>query len=68
MGRKNKTATSFIPFCYYCDQEFDDVNKLQQHQKYRHFTCPRCQKKFSTAVSMCTHATQLHKLTIPKYI
>ena len=66
MGRKNKTAAVYIPFCYYCDQEFEDVNKLQQHQKSRHFSCPDCQKKFSTAFSMSTHASQLHKITITK--
>ena len=66
MGRKKQHNIEFKPFCYYCDKEFDDINILHQHQKIRHFSCPYCSKKFSTAYSMCTHALQVHKESITK--
>eukprot|EP00826_Nyctotherus_ovalis_P039589 TRINITY_DN3817_c0_g3_i4.p1 TRINITY_DN3817_c0_g3~~TRINITY_DN3817_c0_g3_i4.p1 ORF type:complete len:225 (+),score=65.92 TRINITY_DN3817_c0_g3_i4:139-813(+) len=66
MGRKRKKIVEFKPFCYYCDKEFDDVSSLQQHQKLRHFMCPVCSKKFSSAFSMSSHALQVHRENIIK--
>lgn len=67
MGRKKQKTVEFKPFCYYCDKEFDDVPTLQQHQKLRHFSCPTCNKKFSSGYSMSTHAQTVHKDNIQKY-
>lgn len=61
MGRKSKpkTAETALPFCYYCDREFDDDNVLISHQKAKHFKCHVCSKRLTTAKSLLVHITQV---------
>lgn len=61
MGRKNKYIVQITPFCYYCDKEFNNELILQQHQKAKHFSCPDCNKRFSTAPSLEVHYLHVHK-------
>lgn len=74
MGRKRKNKSWMAgpkPFCYYCDREFNDEKVLLVHQRTKHFTCPHCYKKLSSARGLVTHARQLHSVeikTIPNSI
>lgn len=65
MGKKKRKA-SLPPkvWCYYCDREFEDEQILIGHQKAKHFKCPFCPKKLSTAAGMATHCLQVHKHTV----
>lgn len=65
MGKKKRKASPPPKArCYYCDREFDDEQVLIGHQKAKHFKCPHCSKKLSTAGGMVTHCLQVHKTTI----
>ena len=66
MGRKKKRAE--LPWCFYCDREFDDEKILQQHQRAKHFKCahPRCNKKLMTAPGMQIHMLTVHKIKVEK--
>jgi len=66
MGRKKREYTYLKPFCYFCDKAFNNELVLHQHMKAKHFRCPNCNKKFSTASSMCSHSAQVHKQTVSK--
>jgi len=57
--KKRKRETK--PFCWYCERTFDDEKILILHQRAKHFRCPHCQKKLTTASGMATHVTQVHK-------
>jgi hypothetical protein len=39
---------------------------LHHHQKAKHFSCPKCPKKFSSIDSMSQHCRNQHTLTIEK--
>lgn len=64
MPRKKRKRQK--PFCWYCERTFDDEKILIQHQRAKHFRCPHCQKKLTTANGMAVHVTQVHKETIDK--
>ena len=61
MGRKKKRAE--LPWCFYCDREFDDEQVLIQHQKARHYKCHICNKRLFSASGMVIHILQVHKET-----
>lgn len=63
MGRKKKRIRPVI-FCYYCDRLFENEGVLIQHQRAKHFKCPRCHKKVSTAHGMKVHVFQVHATAI----
>lgn len=65
MGRKKKRQKAVI-FCYYCDRVFDDEAVLIQHQRAKHFKCPECFKKISSAHGMMEHCYQVHKESLDK--
>jgi len=65
MGR-NKKRKREKPFCWYCERTFDDEKILIQHQRAKHFRCPHCQKKLTTANGMAVHVSQVHKETIER--
>jgi len=65
MGRKRKRTKPII-FCYYCDRTFENERVLIQHQRAKHFKCPQCNKKISSAHGMMVHVFQVHKETIEK--
>lgn len=67
MGKKkNKKApvAESEAWCYYCDRVFEHEEVLIQHQKAKHFKCPTCNKKLSTAGGLVVHNSQVHKETI----
>ena len=66
MGRKKRELSYLKPFCYYCDKVCNDEIVLHQHQKAKHFSCQTCKKKFSTASSMGSHMSQVHKENLEK--
>jgi len=66
MGRRTRDQNVLNQFCYYCDKEYEHKDTLLEHQKNRHFSCLRCQKKFSTAVSVSTHMLSVHRETLAK--
>ena len=41
-----------------------DENDLILHQKNKHFKCPECNKRLSTAKALSVHSLQVHKVTI----
>lgn len=63
MGRKKKRDKQII-FCYYCDRIYENERVLIQHQRAKHFKCPQCHKRISTAQGMMVHMFQVHKETI----
>lgn len=65
MGRRKKKQKVII-FCYYCDRVFDNEQVLILHQRSRHFKCPECHKKISSAQGMMEHVYQVHRETIEK--
>ena len=48
---------------WYCgtDRTFDDETILIQHQRTKHFQCPTCHKKLTTATALKTHCLYVHK-------
>ena len=41
-------------WCFYCERDFQDEKILIQHQKAKHYMCPHCSKKLSTAgIKVC---------------
>ena len=66
MGRKGKKVVAeapagSLPWCWYCDREFDDEKILIQHQRAKHFKCPFCSKKMINVPGMVIHCNQVHK-------
>jgi hypothetical protein len=55
MGRKNKKGETVTPWCYYCEQEFNNDNDLTLHQKAKHFKCECCGKKMATVQALKVH-------------
>lgn len=71
MGKKKRFIVGLKPFCYYCDKEFNNDNILHYHQRARHFSCPKCKDRFSSALAVKTHILQIHKedlKTVPNSI
>ncbi|CAM9105127.1 unnamed protein product [Discosporangium mesarthrocarpum] len=67
MGKKKKQSPKPLTpdaWCYYCDRVFEHEEVLIQHQKAKHFKCPTCNKKLSTAGGLVVHNQQVHKETI----
>lgn len=64
MGRKKKRHNKALIFCYYCDRQFESERVLIQHQRAKHFKCPQCHKRISSAHGMMLHVFQVHKETI----
>ena len=67
MGKKKKQSVlkdDKEAWCYYCDRVFEHEEVLIQHQKAKHFKCPTCNKKLSTAGGLVVHNSQVHKETI----
>eukprot|EP00884_Botryococcus_braunii_P005304 jgi/Botrbrau1/14775/Bobra.0284s0009.2 len=65
MVRKRKKAEETLkPWCYYCDRVFNDEATLIQHQRAKHFKCPTCAKKLTTAQGLSVHCMQVHKKTL----
>ncbi|KAH7107618.1 putative zinc finger protein [Auriculariales sp. MPI-PUGE-AT-0066] len=62
MGKKKKSKTSLLPWCWYCEREFEDEKVLMQHQKAKHFKCRQCPRKLNTAGGLAVHIQQVHKL------
>ncbi|OZJ07006.1 hypothetical protein BZG36_00206 [Bifiguratus adelaidae] len=60
MGKKKKSKES-KPWCWYCEREFDDEKVLLDHQRAKHFKCPFCPRRLTTAGGMVVHAQQVHK-------
>lgn len=66
MGRKKRDMGCLRPFCFYCDKSFKNEVILHHHQKAKHFSCPRCPKKFSSIDSMVHHCRIKHSTTIER--
>ncbi|KAK9791847.1 hypothetical protein WJX73_001877 [Symbiochloris irregularis] len=64
MVRKKKKREEQKIFCFFCDRIFADEPTLIQHQKAKHFKCPTCHKKLSTAQGLSVHCVQVHKVTL----
>lgn len=67
MGKKKNKKSQVVEteaWCYYCDRVFEHEEVLIQHQKAKHFKCPTCNKKLSTAGGLVVHNSQVHKETI----
>ncbi len=67
MGRKKKPACPnetdkkiFRPFCFYCDKEYPDEDRLILHQRAVHFKCPFCVRKFDNIAGLVSHALAVH--------
>lgn len=54
------------PFCFYCEKSFKNEVILHHHQKAKHFSCPKCPKKFSSIDSMIQHARSQHNENIER--
>lgn len=61
---KLKKAKTNLPWCWYCEREFEDDKVLIQHQKSKHFKCHLCSRKLNSAQGMFVHVAQVHKETI----
>lgn len=51
-----------LPWCWYCDREFEDLRVLILHQKARHFKCSQCNKRMNSGSGLVIHLAQVHKL------
>lgn len=58
--------TCLRPFCFYCEKSFKNEVILHHHQKAKHFSCPKCPKKFSSIDSMIQHAKSQHNEAIER--
>ncbi|KAJ2078138.1 hypothetical protein H4R24_004692 [Coemansia sp. RSA 988] len=66
MGKKKSKKSSFKPWCWYCEREFEDEKVLVNHQKAKHFKCHICSKRLNTAGGMVVHVAQVHKENIKR--
>ena len=55
MGRKKRKQKGPIIFCYYCNKTYDNEKTLIQHQKAKHFKCPKCNRKNMTSLALKRH-------------
>jgi len=53
---------------WYCgpDRTYDDETILIQHQRTKHFQCPTCHKKLTTATALKSHCLYVHKEEITR--
>ncbi|KAI8344380.1 hypothetical protein BC941DRAFT_9321 [Chlamydoabsidia padenii] len=65
MGKKRRSKVA-LPWCWYCEREFEDQQTLIVHQKAKHFRCPQfdCKKKCNTFIVMSRHAETQHDLKV----
>jgi len=63
MGRRRKRIKQVI-FCFYCDRDFENEKILIEHQRGKHFKCPICHRRLSSAKGMMIHVFQVHKENI----
>lgn len=61
---KSKKVKTNLPWCWYCEREFENDKVLIQHQKSKHFKCHLCSRKLNSAQGMFVHVAQVHKETI----
>ena len=54
------------PWCYYCEKKFGDESMLIQHQKEKHFRCPRCERRLNNAIGLRNHYVKQHTMEIKK--
>eukprot|EP01060_Flectonema_neradi_P005184 TRINITY_DN13436_c0_g1_i2.p1 TRINITY_DN13436_c0_g1~~TRINITY_DN13436_c0_g1_i2.p1 ORF type:complete len:385 (+),score=97.11 TRINITY_DN13436_c0_g1_i2:59-1156(+) len=70
MPKKKKSAEErdkdIKPWCYYCEKKFGDESMLIQHQKEKHFRCPRCDRRLNNAIGLRNHYIKQHTLEIKK--
>ncbi|KAJ3830229.1 hypothetical protein F5878DRAFT_175422 [Lentinula raphanica] len=59
---KKKNKQIILPWCWYCEREFEDEKVLMQHQKAKHFKCNMCPRRLNTAGGLAVHIQQVHKL------
>ncbi|EJD36895.1 hypothetical protein AURDEDRAFT_116988 [Auricularia subglabra TFB-10046 SS5] len=59
---KKKSKQTLLPWCWYCEREFEDEKVLMQHQKAKHFKCRHCPRRLNTAGGLAVHVQQVHKL------
>jgi len=64
MGGRKKKKKRYVVFCYYCDRHFDNEKVLIEHQRGKHFKCPICHRRLSSARGMMIHVFQVHKESI----
>ncbi|KZV83175.1 hypothetical protein EXIGLDRAFT_742198 [Exidia glandulosa HHB12029] len=62
MANKKKKKATLLPWCWYCEREFEDEKVLMQHQKAKHFKCRNCPRRLNTAGGLAVHVQQVHKL------
>ncbi|KZV94657.1 hypothetical protein EXIGLDRAFT_645013 [Exidia glandulosa HHB12029] len=62
MAKKKKNKKALLPWCWYCEREFEDEKVLMQHQKAKHFKCRNCPRRLNTAGGLAVHVQQVHKL------
>ncbi|KAG8927599.1 hypothetical protein FRC03_008242 [Tulasnella sp. 419] len=62
MVKKKKQKAVLLPWCWYCEREFEDEKVLMQHQKAKHYKCKHCPRKLNTAGGLAVHVQQVHKL------
>ncbi|KAJ9075823.1 hypothetical protein DSO57_1032005 [Entomophthora muscae] len=66
MGKKRKVIVTILPWCWYCEREFDSEKLLIEHQRKRHYTCEICSKKHKTLAYLNEHSIREHKAPIEK--
>lgn len=74
MGRSKKSnqtdAGRSKLFCYWCDKEFAEEDKLIQHQVAKHFQCPECRTgqagKCINLECLVVHYNKVHKTQLLK--
>ena len=64
MGKKKRKAAEILPFCYYCEREFESETVLLNHQRARHYKCETCGKRINNAPGMIQHCLQMHKVEL----
>ncbi|SAM07656.1 hypothetical protein [Absidia glauca] len=64
MGKKRRSKV-VMPWCWYCEREFEDQQTLIVHQKAKHFRCPQpdCKRTHHSFIVMAKHALT-HNLTV----
>jgi Zinc finger, C2H2 type len=62
-GRRGKKKKEKI-YCYYCERVFKDETTLVEHQRAKHFKCPKCPRRLLGLSSLLNHARKVHELDI----
>lgn len=64
MARKRKPYAAIRPWCWYCEVNFDSEKKLFEHQRKKHFTCQKCDRKFKGITSLVEHNKSEHQIEL----